>query len=98
MSLKSTVLHSQVYIMDEGIECSPSKFSDDTKLRDAGATPEEHAAIQRVLDKLEEWAHGNLMWSNKTKSKVLHLGQGKPWYQHRLGDEQIMSSPAEKDL
>ncbi|KAF4801556.1 glypican-6-like protein [Turdus rufiventris] len=29
---------------------------------------------------------------------MLHLGQGNPQYQQRLGDEQIQSSPAKKDL
>lgn len=36
-----------------------------------------------------------VMKLKKSKCKVLHLGQGNPSYEHRLGDEVTGSSPVE---
>ncbi|KAJ7399960.1 hypothetical protein BTVI_109719 [Pitangus sulphuratus] len=84
--------------IDEEIECTISKYADDTKLSGAVGTPEGQDAIQKDLDKLENWVHGNLMMFSKTKWKVLHLGWGNPRCQYRLRDEQVESSSVKKGL
>ncbi|CAM4621103.1 unnamed protein product [Lepidochelys kempii] len=82
--------------LEDGVDCTFSKFADDTKLGGEVNTLEGRDRIQRDQDKLEDWAKINLMRFNKCR--VLHLGRKNPTHRYRLGTEWLGSSSAEKDL
>ena len=84
--------------LDAGVERTIGKFADDTKLGGAVDSLEGQEALQRDLDRLEHWAIVNGMQFNKSQCWIPHLGQSNAGHRHKLGEEQLETSPAERDL
>lgn len=53
--------------LDNGVECTLSKFTDQMKLGGVAASPEGCAAIHRDHNRLERRSHKNLMKFNRKK-------------------------------
>lgn len=75
--------------MDSGIECTFSKFDDDTKLCGAVNMLEGRDNIHRDLDRLGLCKLHSSAWS---KYKVINLSRGNPKHKDKLSTKYIKSS------
>lgn len=72
--------------LDNKEECTLCKFTDDTKPGGVADTAECYSVVLSNLDKLENWASGNLMKFNQWKCQVLHQEKNNPMEPVRDGD------------
>ena len=89
-----------VYIndIDEGINCTLSKFADDTKIMSKVESASQWQELQSDLNKLACWAEKWQMKFNVEKCKVLHIGNNNVQAKYSMKNVPLASTEKEVDL
>ena len=93
-----TLFNIFISVTDSAIECTLSKFVDDTNLCGAVDMPVWQDTIQRDLNRLKQWAQENFMMFSKSKCKVLPVGHGNPHFSVKAGGCKDRAKPWWKGL
>ena len=84
--------------LDEGVESTLSKFTDDKKLGELADTLAGCVTIQQDLNRLGSWAGRNLMRFNMSKCRVLYLGKNNCMHQYRLEADPLETISVEENV
>ncbi|KAJ7403060.1 rna-directed dna polymerase from mobile element jockey-like [Pitangus sulphuratus] len=87
-----------VYDLDEWIKDTFSKSTDGIRLGRSVDLLEGKKALQRDLDRLDQWVEANDMKFNKVKRWALPSSHNSHMQQCSLGKEWLESCPAKKNL
>lgn len=73
--------------LDEEIGCNHSKFPDDITLSGSVDVLEGRKAVQKDLDRLDQWATASYTAFNKPKCWAHCLGHNDPMHLYGLGEK-----------
>lgn len=62
----------------KGVECTLNQLMDDAKLSRSVGFLEGRRALQRSLERLDQWSEASCVRFNKAKCQVLSLGHDSP--------------------